>query len=211
MALRVKAFADARKRLIKELFEKGIKDKNVLDAFQNVPRHMFVPYVLRFDSYKNTALPIGKNQTISQPLTVAMMTQELELTEKDKVLEIGTGSGFQTAIIAYIVDSVHTIEVIPEFSLKAREIHKKLGFKNIAYKIDNGSNGWKEFAPFQKIMVTAALQSYPEKLFEQLDTGRGIIIFPLIKQNTQLLIKATFDKNKFSETVIDECNFVTAK
>ena len=209
--LRVKAFSDARKKLADELKNNGINDENVIDAFLNVPRHMFVPYVLRFDSYKNSALPIGKNQTISQPLTVAQMTQKLELKETDNVLEIGTGSGFQTAILAYIVHKVFTIEVFADFSKKAKEIHRKLGFENIFYKIDNGSDGWSDYAPFDKIIVTAAFRSFPEKLFNQLKKGDGIIIFPIIKGDTQRLVRIAFKNNQATEEIINECNFVTAR
>ncbi len=208
--LRVKAFSDSRKKLTEELKNKGIYDEHVLNAFQNVPRHMFVPYVLRFDSYKNTALPIGKNQTISQPSTVAFMTQELNLKEEDMVLEVGTGSGFQTAILADIAAKVYTIEVFREFAINAEKIHKKLGITNIIYKIDNGTHGWKEFAPFDKIIVTAALDSFPETLVKQLN-NYGILIFPFIKGDRQQLIKVIKNSNHLSRTVLNECNFVTAK
>jgi protein-L-isoaspartate(D-aspartate) O-methyltransferase len=208
--LRPKAFSEARENLVKELKEKGIVDKKVLNAFYNVPRHMFVPYVLRFDSYKDIALPIGKNQTISRPFTVALMTQCLNLNYSDKVLEIGTGSGFQTAILSDIVKRVYTIEIFKELQENARKIHKKLGIKNVFYKIGNGFKDWHEFAPFDKIIITAAIEKFPEELSDELNDN-GIIVYPLIDGDSQILVKSEKKNDKFTHQVIDKCNFVIAQ
>ncbi len=170
---------------------------------------MFVPEVLRFDSYKNNALPIGKNQTISQPYTVAYMTQLLELKPTDNVLEIGTGSGFQTAIIAYIASKVYTIEVFPEFTERAKLIHKKLNLQNIYYKVGNGLNGWNDYIKFNKIIVTAAIKDEPVKLFSQLEEN-GIIVYPFINKNQQILFKCNKINSKIIKQSLKECNFVIA-
>jgi protein-L-isoaspartate(D-aspartate) O-methyltransferase len=205
--LRIKAFRDAKRKLVEELKEKGIKSEKVLNAFLDVPRHMFVPYILRFDSYKDVALPIGKNQTISRPYTVALMTEALNIEKEDIILEIGTGSGFQTAILAYLAKFVFTIEVFGELSQNAEKIHKLLGLKNIRYKIGDGIKGWKDFAPFNKILVTAALNKEPDILFSQLKEG-GSIIYPLIDSENQILVKSTINNKKNSHIILDNCNFV---
>ncbi len=170
---------------------------------------MFVPDVLRFDSYKNVALPIGKNQTISQPFTVAFMTQALDLNKSDIVLEIGTGSGFQTAILAYIVREVYTVEVFSEFTEKAISIHKKLNLKNIKYKTGNGLNGWDDYIKFNKIIVTAAIKKEPVKLFSQLEEN-GIIVYPFVNGEQQVLYKCFKLNGKIIKQTLQECNFVIA-
>jgi protein-L-isoaspartate(D-aspartate) O-methyltransferase len=195
--------------LVELLKRKGIYNQKILEAFSKIPRHMFVPKVLRFDSYKNVALPMGKNQTISQPLTVAYMTQALDLNENDVVLEIGTGSGFQTAILAYIVSHVYTIEVFSEFTQKAKSIHKKLNLKNISYTIGNGISGWNECIKFNKIIVTAAINEEPVKLYSQLEEY-GIIVFPFITGEQQILFKCIKVNNTIIKQSLSECNFVIA-
>ena len=207
--VRVKAFADARKKLVEELKTLGVYDENVLEAFLNVPRHVFVPEVLVFDAYKNSALPMGYGQTVSQPLTVALMTQELDLEKNDKVLEIGTGSGFQSAILSYIVNKVYTVEVIESFIEKAKKAHKRVGLKNIFYKLDNGNLGWRENAPFDKIIVTAALNHHPVELYKQLKKD-GIMIYPFIDSEKQKLCKIFFKNGRLVRKFILDCNFVIA-
>ncbi len=170
---------------------------------------MFVPEVLRFDSYKNVALPIGKNQTISQPFTVAYMTQTLEIVESDIVLEVGTGSGFQTAILSYLASKVYTIEVFPEFVKRAKAIHKKLNLTNIFYTSGDGLQGWNDYIKFNKIIVTAAIKQEPEKLFYQLEEN-GIIVYPFITKGQQILFKCIKVNNKIVKHSLQECNFVIA-
>jgi len=207
----LRAFAEGRKKLIEYLTNKGIQDEKILEAFLKIPRHLFVPDIFKFESYKDTSLPIGKGQTISQPFTVAYMTQELSLKNDDKVLEIGTGSGFQTAILAFLVKVVYTVEYFPEFTKKAQTIHKSLGLKNIYYKTGDGKKGWKEHAPFDKILCTAALDNQPDDLISQLNDN-GILIYPIIDENnSQKFCKIVKNNNIITKKYLNECNFVLMK
>ena len=201
------SFKDSKERLISFLKDNGIKDDKVLDAFRKIPRHLFVPEILKYDAYKNSALPIGQGQTISQPLTVAYMTQELELEKNHYVLEIGTGSGFQTAILAVLAEKVFTIEKIKDFTSRARKIHEKLNLYNIVYRIGDGVFGWREFSPFDRIIVTAAFDKIPETLISQLKDG-GILISPVKYGSGQRLLKVVKNQNELIENFIGECNFV---
>ena len=201
------SFKESREGLIKFLITNGIKDNKVIEAFRSIPRHIFVPEILKFDAYKNSALPIGQGQTISQPLTVAKMTQELELEENHSVLEIGTGSGFQTAIIAFIVDRVFTVERFKEFTIRARKIHEKLNLMNIVYRIGDGSYGWAQFAPYDRIIVTAAFKEVPEILLKQLKIN-GILITPIIFNDSQKLMKIVKTSEGLEREIIKDCNFV---
>ena len=203
----MRSFVESREKLIDFLKSNGINDLKVIEAFRNIPRHYFVPEVLKFEAYKNSALPIGHGQTISQPLTVAMMTQALELDETHSVLEIGTGSGFQTAILAYIAERVFTVERFKEFTVKARKIHEKLKIMNIVYRIGDGSYGWAQFAPFDRIIVTAAFGEIPETLIRQLKIN-GILITPVILDKSQYILKIKKLPDKIEENYISECNFV---
>ena len=201
------SFKDSREKLIKFLMQNGIKDENVLNAFREIPRHIFVPEILKFDAYKNSALPIGQGQTISQPLTVAFMTQVLELESNHSVLEIGTGSGFQTAILAKIAERVFTVERFREFTIRARKIHEKLNLMNIVYRIGDGSFGWAQFAPFDRIIVTAAFGKLPETLLNQLKIG-GILVTPVKENDSQFLLKLRKLPEKIEREILKECNFV---
>ncbi len=201
------SFKDSREKLIRFLKDNGITDNKVIEAFEKIPRHFFVPEVLKFDAYKNSALPLGFGQTISQPLTVAMMTQELELDENHSVLEIGTGSGFQTAILAYLADRVFTIERFKDFTVRARKIHEKLNLMNIVYRIGDGSYGWAQFAPYDRIIATAAFDNIPEILIKQLKVN-GILISPIKSKSSQFILKIKKLEDKIEEEFIKECNFV---
>ena len=141
----------------------GIKDERIIDVIQSIPRELFVPDNLKASAYFDGALPIGFGQTISQPSLVAYMTQLLELTGKEKVLEIGTGSGYQTAILAKLADKVYTIEIVKELHEKSRQTLESLGIKNVEYKLGNGYDGWEEYAPFDRIIATAAPPQIPPK------------------------------------------------
>ena len=162
-----------------QLRTRGIRSPAVLQAMAKIPRQLFVPEAERANSYVNGPLPIGFGQTISQPYIVAYMTEALELQGNEKVLEIGTGSGYQTAVLAEITAQVYTLEVIPELSCAARELLSAgFNYKNISFKIGRGQEGWPEFAPFDRMIMTAAPGQFPEALFAQLDEG-GIVIAPV--------------------------------
>jgi len=177
-----------RSKMIHDQIEKrGIKSRQVLDAFAKVPRHLFVPKEYRTMAYSDRALPIGKGQTISQPYIVAFMTESLNLKPADRVLEIGTGSGYQAAILAEICDSVYSVEIIPSLGKDAKQLLKKLGYTNIEVKIGDGYKGWTTYAPFDAIIVTCAPTQIPETLKEQLAEG-GRMIIPVGEQYVQELI-----------------------
>lgn len=161
-----------------QLEARGITNQKVLKAIRNLPRKLFVSENYRTLAYIDSALPINCGQTISQPFIVAYMTEKLALKKTDKVLEIGTGSGFQTAVLAQLVFEVYTVEIHPELSFQSQELLDKLGYKNIKYRIGNGREGWNEFAPFDKIIVTAAALEMPLLLTKQLKNG-GKMILPL--------------------------------
>lgn len=166
-----------RKRMVvRQIIARGVKDKKVLDTMKNVPRHLFVPEKYRRYSYYDRPLPIGLKQTISQPYIVALMTEMLNVDSNDVVLEIGTGSGYQAAVLSEIVKEVYTIEIIEELGLQARERLDRLGYNNINSRIANGYLGWPDKAPFDAIIVTAAAKKIPGPLIEQLRPGGRMVI-----------------------------------
>jgi protein-L-isoaspartate(D-aspartate) O-methyltransferase len=166
----------ARESLIKKLRAKNITDERVLDAFRKVPRHLFVDGAMYAQAYDDNALPIGMGQTISQPYVVALMTQLLRLNPDEKILEIGTGSGFQSAILAQFSRRVYTIERLRDLGDKARKLLRSMGYENIVFKVGDGTRGWPQNAPFDKIIVTAGAPVVPEELLKQLaDNGRLLI------------------------------------
>jgi protein-L-isoaspartate(D-aspartate) O-methyltransferase len=168
-----------RHAMVRDQIERrGIKDIQVLDAMRKVPRHRFVPEHLKKYAYADEPLPIGEDQTISQPYIVAFMTEKLQLESHHKVLEIGTGSGYQAAILAEITDSVFTIEIVDVLARRAKTNLEKIGFKNIRVKSGDGYKGWPENAPFDAIIITAAPTKIPQPLVEQLKIG-GKMILPL--------------------------------
>ncbi len=162
----------------KQLVKRGITDPSVLEAMRIVPRHLFVLKAYRHLAYADHPLPIEARQTISQPYIVAKMTQSIDIKKGEKVLEIGTGSGYQAAVLAHLTNKVYTIEIIEELAKKARETLKKLGYNQIHVKWGDGHAGWKEEAPFEAIIITCASSQVPPRLFEQLREG-GRIILPL--------------------------------
>jgi len=161
-----------------QLKSRDIYDPNVLEAMSRVPRHLFVPSEPVSRAYEDHPLPIGHGQTISQPYMVAFMTQALSLTDRDKVLEIGTGSGYQTAILGYIAREVYTVERIRVLSVRAKKLLHSLGYDNVFFKVGDGYKGWKEKAPFSRILVTAAAPEIPEELKWQLNDN-GIMVIPV--------------------------------
>jgi len=170
-------FEMLRNNMVEEqLKAENIKSEAVLDAMRTVPRHLFVPKDLQSLAYNDSPLPIGLNQTISQPYIVAFMTEQLELVPGMKVLEIGTGSGYQAAILAHLGCEVYTIELLEELSVRAEKVLAELNFDNVKVKIGDGYLGWPEKAPFDAIMVTAAPTEIPEKLIEQLKEDGKMIV-----------------------------------
>ncbi|MCX8031551.1 MAG: protein-L-isoaspartate(D-aspartate) O-methyltransferase [Thermodesulfovibrionales bacterium] len=190
-----------------QLIPRGIKDKRVLEVMRKVPRHLFVPEKYRDDAYDDMALPIGEGQTISQPYMVAIMTELLELTGVEKVLEIGTGSGYQAAILAELAKEVYTIERIEALGENVREKLREMGYNNIYVVVADGSKGLPEKAPFDRIIITAATPKIPLCLTEQLNEG-GIIVAPVGQRFSQVLIKAKKVKGILKEEYHTPCVFV---
>lgn len=199
---------DVRKiRLILELRETGINDSKVLSAIERIPREKFIPENFRNQAYENIALPIGENQTISQPFIVAKMTQLLELKQTHKILEIGTGSGYQTSVLSLLCRRVYTIERIRSLLEEAEAKFLKLKLTNIVSKYADGNLGWKEQIPFDRIIFTAATKNIPKIFFDHIQNG-GIIVCPVVKNNNQCLVQYKKIDNKIKEIVFDQVVFV---
>jgi protein-L-isoaspartate(D-aspartate) O-methyltransferase len=181
----------ARKRMVDtQIIARGISDRRVIEAMLKVPRHIFVEEAMSAQAYSDSALPIGEKQTISQPYMVALMTELLQLNGSDKVLEIGTGSGYQAALLATIAKRVYTIERIRALALRARKALDSLGLLNVNIKIDDGTEGWPVEAPFDAIMVTAGAPEIPQALISQLKVG-GRLVIPVGDLFEQTLVRAT--------------------
>ncbi|AMM40623.1 Protein-L-isoaspartate(D-aspartate) O-methyltransferase [Candidatus Desulfofervidus auxilii] len=202
-------FSLAREWMVRDQIEaRGIKDKRLLKVMRKIPRHLFVDEALRDQAYNDYPLPIGEGQTISQPYIVALMTEALELKGQEKVLEIGTGSGYQTAILAELAQSVFTIERVPTLMQRAKAILDSLGYFNVAYKTGNGTLGWPEVAPFQGIIVTAAAPEIPQPYVEQLDIG-GKLVIPLGDKFSQVLYKIIkLPDGRIKKEYLCGCRFV---
>jgi len=199
---------DVRKiRLILELRESGISDTHVLSAIEKTPREIFIPDNFRNQAYENIALPIGDNQTISQPYIVALMTQSLELQKKHKVLEIGTGSGYQSSILSLLARRVYTIERIKSLLVKAETNFKELKLTNIVTKHADGNLGWKEQIPFDRIIFTAAINEISNNFFDHIDEN-GIIVAPIVSRSKQILKKFTKKNDAILTEVLSEVLFV---
>jgi len=197
-----------RDEMVKNQIEsRGISDHQVLDAMLKVPRHLFVSEALMDQSYGDHPLPIGEQQTISQPYIVAEMTQALELDKEDRVLEIGTGSGYQAAIISEIVSRVYSVERIHSLFVKARELFDNLNYHNIVTKYSDGTTGWKEESPFNAIIITAGAPKIPELILDQLAPG-GRLVIPVGDRFSQDLIKIYRDDAGFHKTNLGGCRFV---
>ncbi|MGO9020065.1 MAG: protein-L-isoaspartate(D-aspartate) O-methyltransferase [Syntrophobacteraceae bacterium] len=172
-------FKKARERMVEtQIAARGVHDERVLEAMRKVPRHLFLDEALRDQAYSDHPLPIAENQTISQPYIVGLMTESLELNGSEKVLEIGTGSGYQSAILAELADRVFSIERYPELAYRANSILQKLGYKNIIVRVGDGSLGWPDDAPFDGIIVTAGTPKIPQPLVDQLKMD-GRLVAPV--------------------------------
>lgn len=198
----------ARQRMVEtQLIPRGIKDKRVLDAVKTVPRHLFVDEAFYGQAYGDSPLPIGEEQTISQPFMVAVMTEALELKGDERVLELGTGSGYQTAILAELCHKVFSIERISSLAGRARKVLDKLGYGNVVVKIGDGTLGWKEEAPFDAIIVTAGAPEIPQPLTEQLKIG-GRLVIPVGGEFMQSLIRVRKTENGIEKEDLGGCRFV---
>jgi protein-L-isoaspartate(D-aspartate) O-methyltransferase len=182
-------FEKERSRMVDEQIAfRGVRDPRVLAVMGKVPRHEFMPEALRAQAYGDHAMPIGDGQTISQPYIVALMTELLALKGDERVLEIGTGSGYQAAVLAELCQKVFTIERVKTLADKARATLDRLGYRNVAMKVYDGTYGWKEMAPFDAIIVTAAAPDVPDSLVEQLRDG-GRLVIPVGERYSQVLMK----------------------
>ena len=190
-----------------QLISRGIKDENVLRAMRKVPRHLFMPESVRYSAYDDMAMAIGEDQTISQPYMVAVMTELLELTGAEKVLEIGTGSGYQAAVLAELSAEVYTIERIEPLATRARELLRGLGYRNVHIVIGDGTAGLEGQAPFDRIIVTAAAPAVPQPLVNQLSEG-GIIVAPVGERYSQILLKGRKVNGRLIEEFSTPCAFV---
>jgi len=190
-----------------QIESRGVRDIAVLEAMEKVARHKFVPKAYQREAYGDYPLSIGSGQTISQPYIVAFMTEALELKKSDRVLEIGTGSGYQAAILAEICDSVYTIEIIGSLGEKAKQVLSKLGYKNIFVRIADGYKGWPEAAPFDAIIVTCSPSAIPEPLEEQLAEG-GRMIIPVGRQFSQSLVLLTKQDGRLKKSHVLPVRFV---
>ena len=201
-------FQKVRDRMVEDqLIRRGIHDPKTLEAMRQVPRHLFVEDALQNQAYADFPLPIGRGQTISQPFIVALMTQALGLQGHESILEIGTGSGYQAAILSLICEKVYTVERIDTLLVNARSIFDKLHYLNILTKLDDGTNGWPEYAPYDVIIVTAGGPKVPEPLLDQLaDPGR--LVIPVGDRGTQNLQLVTKKDGAITEKTIEYVRFV---
>ncbi len=185
-----------------------IADDRVLGAMNTVPRHLFVPSALQSQAYKDNALPLSVGQTISQPFIVARMTELLELTGRERVLEIGSGSGYQTAILALLARKVYAVERIDSIASDAKERLRNLGFRNISYRVGDGTLGWEIYSPFDAILVAAGGPEIPKPLVDQLAVGGRMVIPIGAEQKSQVLVRVTKNEKGYSTENCGPCAFV---
>jgi protein-L-isoaspartate(D-aspartate) O-methyltransferase len=203
----VEEFRGARERLVETLQQKGIRDLAVLRAFEMTPRHAFVPTGLRHRAYEDAALPIGSGQTISQPWVHARYLELLKLTGKERVLEIGTGSGYQTVLLAHLVAQVFSIERIPALMQMARDAIQREGVRNVSLLLGDGTVGWREYAPYDAILVGAGAPSVPQPLVEQL-AERGRLLVPVGDRAEQQLVVAQRKGDRIETLEVAPVRFV---
>ncbi len=196
-----------RKMIRQQIADRGVRDPRVLEAMLRVPRHLFVPEEIRYRAYDDCPLPIGEGQTISQPYMVAWMTELLELRGTERVLEIGTGSGYQAAVLCELAGEVYSIELHPRLAREAEGRLRALGYANFSIRAGDGTLGWPEKAPFDGIMVTAGSPSVPQPLLEQLAEG-GRLVIPVGSTGMQMLTLVRRKENRFLTTEEGSCIFV---
>ncbi len=197
-----------RKKLVEELKQKGIKDTAVLRAFEKIPRHFFFEKAFAEWAYQNKAFPIGKGQTISQPFTVAFQTELLDIKKRESVMEIGTGSGFQAAVLATLGARVYTIERHEALHISAKQRLKKMGYAGIRFYFKDGYKGLPEFAPFDKILVTAAAPEIPQALKMQLKVGGKLVVPVGDEKGQKMLLITRLDQQHFEEKELGNFKFV---
>ncbi len=196
-----------RGELVKQLEEKGIKDRAVLQAINTIPRHIFIDTALENRAYEDTALPIGNGQTISQPYTVAAQSELLDVKKGDKILEIGTGSGYQAAILCHLGADVYSVERHEKLYLNAKKVLQELGFRP-RLKLGDGTLGWGAYAPYDRIVVTAGAPVVPEDLVKQLNVG-GKLVVPVGNQESQTMVRITrVSENEYEEEHLNSYKFV---
>ena len=204
----IQSYAGQRRKMVEEqLVERGVKNLSVLEAMSRVPRHLFAQDSLQHRAYGDTPLPIGENQTISQPYIVGAMTEALALKGEERALEIGTGSGYQTAIIAELCRQVFTIERLNNLSRKAQNILESLNYMNIVFKMFDGTYGWPDQAPFDAILITASAPEIPDSLVKQLGDG-GRLVAPIGGADKQKLVVLTKKGDRVSRRDLGHCKFV---
>ncbi len=201
------SYAGYRARLVERLREQGIRDLAVLRAFGEIPRHLFVPDALRGRAYDDTALPIGHAQTISQPLTHARYLEAVGLKGRERVLEIGTGSGYQAGLLAYLVAQVFTVERLAQLAARAQQALEQAGARNVTVLVGDGSLGWRPYAPYDVILVSAAGPQVPPPLLEQLTDG-GRLLMPRGSGSNQEIVRMTRRGNEFAEERLAAATFV---
>jgi protein-L-isoaspartate(D-aspartate) O-methyltransferase len=201
-------FSKTRLRMVEEqIISRGIKDARLIAAMKKIPRHLFVEEALQNQAYSDHPLPIGEKQTISQPYMVALMTESLQLVGKEKVLEIGTGSGYQTTILAELSEKVFSIERIRSLAIRARKLIYELGYYNVEIKIIDGTYGWLDESPFDAITVTAGAPDIPQPLIDQLAVG-GRLVIPVGDALVQDLMRVTRTKEGIKRENLGGCRFV---
>ncbi|MEJ2471495.1 MAG: protein-L-isoaspartate(D-aspartate) O-methyltransferase [Desulfuromonadales bacterium] len=202
-------FAIARRRMVEDqLIARGITDPRVIDAMRKVPRHKFVEQALENQAYQDAPLPIGARQTISQPYMVALMSEALQLTGTETVLEVGTGSGYQAAVLSLLADRVFSLERIPELARRARKVLDACGYTKVNIRVADGTRGWQDQAPFDAIMVTAGAPDVPQDYLDQLAIG-GRLVIPVGDRISQILMRLTRTSEKdFNKEKLLGCRFV---
>jgi len=190
-----------------QLLSRGIRDPRVLAAMGKVPRHLFVPDELQNEAYDDHPLPIGEGQTISQPYMVALMIEALGLKGEERVLEVGTGSGYEAAILAELCARVFSVERLEELATRARVHLSSLGYGNVSIRVGDGTLGWAEHAPYEAVVISAAAPCIPRPLLEQLKPG-GCLVLPMGEEDLQALVRIRKDKEGLKEDYFGECRFV---
>jgi protein-L-isoaspartate(D-aspartate) O-methyltransferase len=201
-------YVQARERMVeKQLVSRGISDPRVLRAMAKVPRHLFLESELWEHAYEDHPLPIGAHQTISQPYILALMVEALELKGTERVLEVGTGSGYAAAVLSELCAEVFTVEVLEELAVKSRALLSNLGYKNVSLLMGDGTLGWEEHSPYDAVVISAAAPCIPRPLVEQLKVP-GYLVFPIGEEELQTLVRIRKDRAGIREEYLGDCHFV---